>query len=134
MSFPPFVRSTLPISIQLIIYLVRWSFTYRIRSALEEVMGLILDPIRVIVKYIKRFTYCCYFRCATFIVWVGVGFFGQKQAQLNTIHGLEFQIRVMQSKGWLCAIVAVAFEPGKRFDPILLLSTVHWGVNRNKKV
>ncbi len=33
--------------------------------------GSLLDPNRIIAKDVKRFTYCCYVRCATFIVWVG---------------------------------------------------------------
>ena len=35
-------------------------------------MGLLLEPNRVIAKDVKSCTYCCYFRCATLIVWIGV--------------------------------------------------------------
>ena len=35
-------------------------------------MALMLGPNRVIAKEVKSCTYCCYIRCATLIVWVGV--------------------------------------------------------------
>ncbi len=36
----------------------------------EKVMGSILSPRRVIAQDVKNFTYCCYVRCATLIVWL----------------------------------------------------------------
>ena len=51
---------------------------------------------RSITKDVKNGPYCCYVRCARFIVrlW-GI------QIQLITMHSKDYQTKVVQSKGWL---------------------------------
>ncbi len=50
-----------------------WHNWKRISLALERVMGSILCPNCGIAKDVKGCIYCCYFRCATLIVWVSRG-------------------------------------------------------------
>ncbi len=37
---------------------------------IEEMMGSIISPNRMLDKEFWIFTYCCYFKCATLIIWV----------------------------------------------------------------
>ncbi len=64
--------------------------------------GSILGPNRAIAKGVKSCIYCCYVRCVTFIVCVG----RIPWSQIGATH-YHVQTKVVQSKGWLCAIVRI---------------------------
>ena len=69
-------------------------------SVIDEVKRLIFGSNSVIVKELKICTYCCYFRCMS--DWEA-----KKQAKLITMHSQDFQTEVVQSMGWLSAIVGI---------------------------
>ncbi len=56
-------------------------------------------------KAVTCCTYCCYVKCATLIVRLGGNALAPKQAQFITMHSKDFQIKALQLKVWLSAIV-----------------------------
>ncbi len=79
-------------------------------------MSSIPDLNHGIAKDVKRFTHCCFVRCVTLMQR-----FQTCANQCNVEIGL--QTKVVQSKGWLVAMLGSrSFGPAKQFGPKLLSS------------
>ena len=82
----------------------------------------------VIAKEVKRCTHCCYFKCATLIVWVGWMLF-PKTGVNHAKFGLSDKGRAIKElvvcKGWNLELLALINR---------LLSTVPWGMNHISKI
>ena len=61
----------------------------------------------VIAKEVEMYNYCCYVRCANLLLRVIGECLGPKRLYLFTMNSDDFQTKVMQSKGWLSAIVGM---------------------------
>ncbi len=96
-------------------------------------MGSMFGPNRAMTKDVKSCTYCCYFRCATLILWEGgmpwpetvpCSISNSVPCTVSTSRQMTFN----QSVGCLQWLGSRSFRPVKRSGP-RLLSTVPWGMN-----